>query len=84
MTLSQHDLRIFSNGSEFDNWESQNCVKCKLSTFNNGQVPQEMPKCEIEFALTVALLGYGLVTPAIKNSTGIGNGGKCVEFEMKS
>ena len=62
---------IFSNGTQFMDWQSSNCERCKKSTFNDASIGvNDLPKCEIEYALMYALMDDGTVTEEIKKRSG--------------
>lgn len=63
----------FSNGSEYFNWQLNNCYECKWGSFNND----EIKSCPVEFMFDKAYDTDGLVRPWYVYVAGIGKGGKC-------
>ena len=51
-------IRPFSNGSQFGDWATANCDRCKKGGVNN----EFELKCELEQALTVAYFGDGMIS----------------------
>ncbi len=78
-------VRLFSNGTEYDMWNVDNCEQCARSCNNNGQGLDEMPNCLIELAIMFAAIGDGKVTAEVRAQAGMGAGmsGQCGEFEGK-
>ena len=60
-------IRPFSNGTEFEMWDEQNCGICQNSSQNSDD---NIYKCHIDEAMTNALLGYGEVKDNIINLIG--------------
>lgn len=58
-------IRIFSNGSQFADWEASNCQRCK-----KWAGWDKLPTCEIDVALGEAYLGDGTVSQEIATRAG--------------
>lgn len=70
-TPCDHRVYIFDSGTQFMDWTSCNCERCKKSTSNDPSIgPSDMPKCEVEYALILACIGDGVVTPEIRRRAG--------------
>ncbi len=65
--MTQH---IFSNGTQFQDWQCSNCERC-----TKGAVvclePGQWPTCEIEAALVEAACTDGKVTAEIAKRAGV-------------
>lgn len=72
MTTKVH---IFSNGTEYNYWNQNNCVQCPHSCYNNGQADYERPNCKIEDALT-----FGEVTRRQRWFAGYERPGDCTTW----
>lgn len=56
---------IFSSGSQYGDWYDSNCGRCKKSDIN------DLPTCDIDEALGMALFDDGKVTPEIALRAGV-------------
>ena len=56
----------FSNGSQFSDWQSANCERCKKFTPS----VENPPKCELDYEIGMAYLGDGRVTLDIARRMG--------------
>ena len=56
-------MRPFSSGSQFMDWESANCERCKNAAFYvDGRMPDH---CDIQVAIAEAAMGDGHITDEI-------------------
>lgn len=55
------EVRPFSTGSQFADWEERNCNRCTKSYINNASATEGEGPCDIDNALTVAYIADGLV-----------------------
>jgi len=56
-------IYIFSNGSQYADWQASNCHRCK-------KFPWTLPDCDIDIALAEAYLNNGKVSQEIANRAG--------------
>lgn len=58
-------IHIFSNGSQYADWQTSNCYRCtKFSGYG------ELPTCEIDEAIGIAYLSDGTVSQKIATRAG--------------
>lgn len=63
-TTDQPRYRPFSNGSEFDRWQSHNCQQCANCAID------DVPTCPGDEALTMAYFDDGTISTAIADFIG--------------
>lgn len=64
MTVAEKRYRPFSNGTEFDSWQSANCQCCSLCNIN------EYPTCKGDEGLTLALFDNGQISEEVADYIG--------------
>lgn len=60
--MSDSNVRPFSNGSQFDDWEVKNCEECSKGFDHETMAPAT---CDISDTLQVAFWDDGNITPEI-------------------
>ena len=89
MTNKIREYRPFSSGSEFGDWELQNCEKCTKRPLN-AYLLKKLP-CDIDQALLFAYFDTGVITKKIASRMGLLDDdgeprmfcGPCTEFEER-
>lgn len=72
------DNRVpWSNGSDFDHWEWQNCERCVHSGYNDDT----SAICPLRDAIEISMFTYELA-PEIKAEIGVRDGGICHKREL--
>lgn len=59
-------IRPFSNGSQYMDWETSNCERCKKGIINELEY-----RCPIQKALSIAYIGDGQISDIMAKRMGI-------------
>ena len=83
--MTDNGIRIFDSGTQFMGWKFRNCDRCTKGASVCCE-PNEVPTCDIEYALAVAFLSSSTVTLTIATRAGWDDGGgrytwRCSEFD---
>lgn len=65
-------ISTFSNGTEFEIWQDQNCVNCWKSYIVRSEKKENLKgsKCQLDWDLNEAYLGTGLIKESIARRLG--------------
>lgn len=69
--IDMKKVRPFSNGTEFEQWDEENCSICPNSIFYSNH--SNDIECHIDNAFSEALFGYGEVNKNIVDLIGFDN-----------
>lgn len=68
--MSEQRIRMFSNGSQFDDWEAANCDRCTKGHTVDEHGMDQFSQCEINQALNFAYWDDGTVRAEIARRAG--------------
>jgi len=69
MTMAEKRISLFSNGTQFMDWQGSNCCRCKKSVEVWGS-PDDWPTCPIEEAILLASIDDGTLSPEMAARAG--------------